>query len=78
MTTQHGQGYIMTHTVMERSSGLSSSNIATGADICGFGVSVIIREQSRLISKKYLLYNDISEGRASPERHRENSGFGGG
>lgn len=55
MTTQHGQGYIMTHTVMERSSGLSSSNIATGADICGFGVSVIIREQSRLISKKYLL-----------------------
>lgn len=67
MIAQHGQGYIRTHTVMERGSGLSSWNVATGADICRFGVSIIIRKQSRLIlKKKNPLSTNLSEGHASP------------
>lgn len=54
MIAQHGQGSIMTHTGMESSSGSNSSNVATGADISGFGVPIIIREQSWLVPKFYL------------------------
>lgn len=54
MIAQHGQGSITTHTGIESGSRSNRSNIATGADISGFGVSIIIREQSWLVPKMYL------------------------
>lgn len=44
----------MTHRGMESSSRSNSSNVATGANISGFGVSIIIREQSWLVPDMYL------------------------